>query len=115
MNNLSCKMIIFGGTGDLTKRKLIPAVHQLEKGKYLPKEFLVIGIGRRDINREAYHDMLYKGIKEYTNIETNQELWNKLSEKIHYLKMDFTKFSDYKKIYECLVKDNKKKGISSNL
>ncbi|MDW7669612.1 MAG: glucose-6-phosphate dehydrogenase, partial [Bacillota bacterium] len=115
MDNLSCTMIIFGGTGDLTKRKLIPAIHQLEKEKHLPKEFRVIGIGRRDLSQEEYNAMLYKGIKDYTNIETNQKLWNEVSEKIYYLKMDFTKFSDYKKLYEYLLEDSKKKEISSNL
>jgi len=115
MDNLSCTMIIFGGTGDLTKRKLIPAIHQLEKGKYLPNKFKVIGVGRRDISQEEYNVMLYKGIKEYTNIETNQELWNKISKKIYYLKMDFTKSYEYEKIYEYLLEDNKKEEISSNL
>jgi len=115
MDNLSCTMIIFGSTGDLTKRKLIPAIHELEKGKYLPNKFKLIGIGRRNISQEEYSNMLYKGIKEYTNIETNQKLWNKISEKIYYLKMDFTKLSEYKKLYEYLLEDNKSKEISSNL
>ncbi|MFO7887928.1 MAG: glucose-6-phosphate dehydrogenase [Eubacteriales bacterium] len=115
MSNLSYKMIIFGGTGDLTKRKLIPAIHELGKGKYLPKEFKVIGIGRRGINQEEYSNMLYKGITEYTNIETNPKLWNEISKKIYYLKMDFTKPSEYKRLYEYLLEDNKKEKISSNL
>ncbi len=115
MDNLSCTMIIFGGTGDLTKRKLIPAIHQLEKGKLLPEKFKVIGIGRRDISQKEYKTMLYEKMNEYTNLETNEKLWNKVSRRIHYLKLDFTKSSEYKKLYEYLREDTDEKEISLNL
>ena len=52
----SCVMIIFGATGDLTKRKLYPALYYLAHDGYLPANFAVIGVGRQEMTSKAFRD-----------------------------------------------------------
>ena len=49
-----CVMVIFGGTGDLTARKLFPALYNLVKSKLLPSDFAIVGVGRNDYTAEQY-------------------------------------------------------------
>ena len=56
-----CVMIIFGATGDLTKRKLFPALYNLAKDDFLPHTFAIIGVGRQEMSTEGNHRRL-KGI-----------------------------------------------------
>jgi glucose-6-phosphate 1-dehydrogenase len=62
-------MIIFGGSGDLTSRKLMPALFNLFIDDYLPGEFAVAGIGRTDYGgEEKYREHLLQGIKEFSRV-----------------------------------------------
>lgn len=107
-------MIIFGATGDLTHRKLVPALHQLKWGCHLPENFNLIGIGRRTKTKDEYiHDLL-EGLKEHTNMEVEQATWDYLAKRIHYFKMDFASETEYSKLFEYLDKKKNEEGFSSN-
>ncbi len=58
-------IVIFGGTGDLTKRKLIPAFFNLFLEGWLPKKFQIIGLGRTELNDSDYRDRLHEGLVEF--------------------------------------------------
>ena len=82
-------MIIFGGSGDLTSRKLMPALFNLFIDDYLPGEFAVLGIGRTDYGGdEKYREHLLKGIKEFSRRKDGDGDWQKFSEKVFYLCLD---------------------------
>ena len=49
-----CVMVIFGATGDLTKRKLLPAIYNLAKDKHLPDRFAIVGVGRQEMERDDF-------------------------------------------------------------
>ena len=57
-------MVIFGASGDLTKRKLIPALYNLEREKLLSKEFAVVGISRRDMSHDAFREKPHRRHQE---------------------------------------------------
>ncbi len=57
---------IFGGSGDLTQRKLIPALYNLYIDKYLPEQFSIIGVGRNKVSAAAYKEGLQKGAAEHS-------------------------------------------------
>jgi hypothetical protein len=60
-----CAMVIFGATGDLTKRLVMPALYNLSRTKTLPENFALIGVARADLTAESWRDDLYQTLKSY--------------------------------------------------
>ena len=92
-------VIIFGGSGDLTSRKLMPALFNLFIDDYLPEEFAVVGIGRTDYaGDEKYREHLLQGIKEFSRRKDGEGDWKKFSEKVFYLCLDIKDDASFEKI-----------------
>jgi glucose-6-phosphate 1-dehydrogenase len=58
-------MVIFGGTGDLTARKLFPALYNLVKSKLLSSDFAILGVGRNDYTREQYQKIMGDNLDKF--------------------------------------------------
>ncbi len=80
----SCVFTIFGATGDLTRRKLLPAIYDLAAQDLLPDNFAVVGFGRRPQDESAFRQSLGDGIKEFARLPFDQKKWDWLSERIFY-------------------------------
>ncbi|SNX52705.1 glucose-6-phosphate dehydrogenase [Thermoanaerobacterium sp. RBIITD] len=89
LNEFSSIMVIFGGTGDLTHRKLMPALYNLLFEKNLPENFCIVSVGRRDKTNESYRNEVYESIKNFSRIELDENVWKVLKNKIYYQKFDF--------------------------
>ena len=90
-------IFIFGGSGDLTQRKLIPALYNLCLDGYLPEQFQIIGIGRTDYTNRTYGAFVKKGVEEHSRRkEEIQEHWKEFSSHIEYLKSDTGNDKTYK-------------------
>ncbi|MBU3181596.1 glucose-6-phosphate dehydrogenase [Clostridium psychrophilum] len=87
---LSSIFVIFGGTGDLTKRKLIPAIFSLMYENKLPEKFTIVSIGRREKTNIQYREEMYQFTKKFSRFPLNDKLWNDFSKKIFYKNFDFT-------------------------
>lgn len=87
--------IIFGGTGDLANRKLIPAIYHLFEKDLLPKNFSLISIGRRDYSLNDYHQYILEALKSLANIQINEDVFNRLKKHIIYKKMNFLDINEY--------------------
>ncbi|HCP37061.1 MAG TPA: glucose-6-phosphate dehydrogenase, partial [Verrucomicrobiales bacterium] len=61
-----CTIVIFGASGDLTSRKLIPALYHLYKEKQLPQPFRILGFARRDKSDDSWRAELLEGLKKYS-------------------------------------------------
>jgi glucose-6-phosphate 1-dehydrogenase len=85
-----CVMVIFGAAGDLTGRKLIPALYNLAKANLLPKEFAVVGVARTQMSNEDFRKLIYKDVKEYCTDCVKDELWKSFEERFYYFAGDFT-------------------------
>ena len=81
-------MVIFGASGDLTKRKLIPALYNLAKQKLLAKEFAIVGISRSEMSHEEYRKRIGEDLKEYSQGAVDSGLWNWFAERLYYLSGD---------------------------
>lgn len=91
--------MIFGGTGDLAERKLIPALYNLFLERYMPKEFAIIGLGRTDYNDDSFKKLLLGGINKFSRSgKAEKDKWEDFSKHITYLKSDVNKEDDYKKM-----------------
>lgn len=95
----SCIFVIFGGTGDLTKRKLIPAIFSLIYEDKLPKNFTIVSIGRREKTQEEYRNEMLEYAKEFSRFKVDEEKWNDFSERVFYKNFDFTSSNEgYRKL-----------------
>lgn len=96
-NNLQpCVLVIFGATGDLTRRKLYPALYNLFRDNLLPHDFAVLSIGRRDKSDEEAHNDLIESIRKYSRVEfSNNEADHKFLERFHYFQLDFYDSQNY--------------------
>ena len=101
-------MIIFGGSGDLTSRKLVPALFNLFIDGYLPEDFAVVGVGRTSYgSEEKYREHLLEGVKQFSRRNDNTEDWKKFSQKIYYLEMDAKDEAAYQQIRACIDQKSK--------
>jgi glucose-6-phosphate 1-dehydrogenase len=87
-------MVIFGASGDLTKRKLLPALFHLEKAGLLPEKFAIVGVARRPLGDEFAVDMR-AGILEFGDAEAGDAKLNNFISKIHYFPLKFDEPADY--------------------
>src|SRR5450631_3482297 len=87
-------MVIFGASGDLTKRKLLPALFHLEQNGLLPKEFAIVGVARRPLGDEFAADMR-AGIVEFGGVENSDPKLESFAKKIKYYALSFDDASHY--------------------
>ena len=92
-------LFIFGGSGDLTYRKLMPALYNLFLDKYLPEQFRIISIGRSDFSNTTYRNYIKKGIAEHSRRKDCLKIaWKEFSELIEYYKADLESEKTYRSI-----------------
>jgi glucose-6-phosphate 1-dehydrogenase len=94
-----CVMIIFGATGDLTKRKLFPSLYNLARGKFLPENFAVIGVGRQEMTSEEFRDEMNSNLREFAGANPDGELLKWFCSRTFYTGGDF---DDDKKLFKDL-------------
>src|SRR5437773_12147683 len=93
-----CVMVIFGATGDLTKRKLIPALCNLAQDDVLPKQFAIVGFAGNDFDTASFRKMLAEVIPKVTSAPLDAKLWDWLVERIYYVKGDFQDADAYQRL-----------------
>jgi glucose-6-phosphate 1-dehydrogenase len=109
-----CVMVIFGAAGDLTKRKLIPALYNLLHGSLLPEKFAVVGVTVEDYNDESFREKLSKEIKEFATSAVEMEKWGWFRERVYYVQGDFRDPKLYQKITNELAQVDKAQGTPGN-
>lgn len=93
-----CVMVILGAAGDLTKRKLIPALYNLAKENLLAREFAVVGVARREISEQQFRDKIGSDMREYATNGFDPKLWEQIASRLHYVCGNF----DDERIYQQL-------------
>jgi glucose-6-phosphate 1-dehydrogenase len=109
-----CVMVIFGASGDLTKRKLIPALCNLAKDKLLSQQFAVIGFSYDSITTEAFRAQLSKDIKEFASEPVDGKLWDWLLERIYYVQGDFQDAAAYERLKQQITAAEKAHSTQGN-
>src|SRR5262245_3216645 len=85
-----CSIVIFGASGDLTYRKLIPALYHLFVGKQLPSPFRIIGVARREKPDAAFAEELREGLEQFSRTKkVDPAQWAAFSANVHYCQGDF--------------------------
>jgi glucose-6-phosphate 1-dehydrogenase len=107
-------LVIFGGTGDLAHRKLLPAVYNLAHEGALPERFNLIAIARSDIGHEDYRTMARESITQYSRTPPNEQVLSKLLERVRYVPGSFDDDSVYARLGEELKQFDDEAGIVFN-
>jgi glucose-6-phosphate 1-dehydrogenase len=109
-----CVMVIFGVTGDLTKRKLIPALCNLAQDDLLSKQFAIVGFATNDFTTESFRKMLGEEIPKYAPAPINAQIWNWLIERVYYIRGDFLDAEAYRRLEEQITEADKKYNTLGN-
>ncbi len=98
----SC-LVLFGATGDLAHRKVIPALYQLWRTNLLPHDFVVLAIGRRDYDNEALRTEFRASLEKYSRVlPIDETAWRSFAARIRYEKLDFASPDDYDHLVKVL-------------
>jgi glucose-6-phosphate 1-dehydrogenase len=108
-------VVILGASGDLTQRKLGPALHSLACEGLLPRESRVIGVARSPLSDEAFRDRLYEGVKDYARLKPGIcELWSNFEGQLSYLAGSYDDAATYGRLAERLADLDAQMGTQGN-
>jgi glucose-6-phosphate 1-dehydrogenase len=108
-------MVIFGASGDLTKRKLLPALYTLARERLLPSAFAVVGFARRPIGDEGFREQMREGCEKHARRRpVDKTLWASFASGIYYHQGAFDDLGAYSTLKARLEEIDAKQGISAN-
>jgi glucose-6-phosphate 1-dehydrogenase len=102
-----CIMVIFGAAGDLTRRKLIPALYNLAKAELLSREFAIVGMSRSSLSTEDFREKVTADLKRFATTDVDPEIWEWFLRRIYYLPADFGDPKIFPQLKDCLDKVDK--------
>jgi glucose-6-phosphate 1-dehydrogenase len=109
-----CVMVIFGATGDLTKRKLFPALYNLAKSHLLSREFAIIGTSRTEMTSEAFREQITQEMKTFATTAVEPDLWEWFLQRIYYIGGDVKDSNSYEKLKTLIEQVNQTHGAHGN-
>ena len=107
-------MVIFGASGDLTYRKLIPALYNIAADGDLPASLTVTGFARREKTDESFRKELEEAARKHSRQRVDDEIWAGFSERIFYNRSEFGDADGYKRLAERLNKFDEERGTRGN-
>ena len=93
-----CIMVVFGASGDLTKRKLIPALYNLLRNNLLPREFAIIGFAKEEMTEDEYRTLVREDLHEYAGAPKDCSLCDWLADHTYYMSGDFGNPTDFQRL-----------------
>jgi glucose-6-phosphate 1-dehydrogenase len=106
-------VVIFGASGDLTHRKLIPALYDLAQGRRLPMEFAVVGLSRTEMSHEQFREGLRRALEEHRG-RISDDVWESFCQGIFYLPGDSKNPETYRELRGLLQKLDAERGTEGN-
>jgi glucose-6-phosphate 1-dehydrogenase len=110
-----CVIVIFGATGDLTKRKLVPALYHLKRAGRLADSFKVLGVGRRKISDQEFRELMRAGASDSkVSSELSDADWQEFAARLHYMRGDLEDGETYRRIAARLERMRVEEEASAN-
>ena len=108
-------VVIFGASGDLTRRKLVPALHTLGCEGLLPAASQVLGVARSPLSDKAFRDQLFGGVQDYSRAKPGVcALWYTFEDRVSYLAGDYDDPETYRRLAERLAQFDSVAGTGCN-
>jgi glucose-6-phosphate 1-dehydrogenase len=109
-----CVVVVFGATGDLAQRKILPAIYNLRRAGLLPPESAILGFSRRPLSDDAYRDFAAKAVKAHSRIEVEAGLWRDFAEGLFYQQGEFDDGPAFRALEERLEQVDAARGTHGN-
>ncbi len=110
-----CILVLFGASGDLTKRLLMPALYNLCADKLLPEQFAIIGVARDELSDEQFRERLTGDIQKFaTRQPIDASIWERIAARMYYLPADFDDEGVYRRLGERLKKIDAEQRTAGN-
>jgi glucose-6-phosphate 1-dehydrogenase len=109
-----CAIVIFGASGDLTRRKLFPALYSLALRRLLPEHFGVIGVARTEESDDQFRERMKAAVQAFGRDEFRQETWDWLAQGMRYVATDFADEGGEDRLGEALNELDEKRGTAGN-
>jgi glucose-6-phosphate 1-dehydrogenase len=98
-----CIIVILGASGDLTKRKLVPALYRLVQQRLIPAEFAVVGVARSEMSNDDFRTAMKEAVLEFSEAkEVDEKVWKSFSQALFYMPGDITNGADFEKLGKLL-------------
>ncbi|MBI1999917.1 MAG: glucose-6-phosphate dehydrogenase [candidate division NC10 bacterium] len=108
-------LVIFGASGDLTKRKLLPALYALAHDRLLPERFAIIGFARREKTSEAFRDEMRADVEQFSRLRpVRAEVWDRLARGLYYVTGPFEDSAGYERLRDLLQERERDNGAGRN-
>ncbi len=109
-----CVLVMFGVTGDLARKKLMPAIYDLANRGLLPPGFSFVGFARRDWANEDFAQLTYQAVKEYARTPFRDEVWQQLSEGVRFVSGSFSDDAAFDELADCVRRLDEERGTGGN-
>jgi glucose-6-phosphate 1-dehydrogenase len=109
-----CTVVIFGATGDLTHRKLIPALYNLAADGELPPAVTIVGFARREKGDDEFRHEMEEATRKFSRQNVRDEIWQTFGQSIFYHQSEFADEEGYKRLAQRLDKIDKERGTRGN-
>ena len=105
--DIPCLLIVFGGAGDLSHKKLLPALYNLALDGDLPERFAIVGFSMEKLDDDGYRQFARDGIEKNSRQPLTAEAWKTFAPRLHFVSGSFTDANDYQKLKERLAQLDK--------
>jgi glucose-6-phosphate 1-dehydrogenase len=109
-----CVMVIFGASGDLTKRKLIPALYNLVKDHLLSREFALVGFARAGLSHEQFRQKCAEEVKQYATGQVDPDIWHWFMRRLYYVSGDVSDTARFQVLKDLLIDIDNEHGTRGN-
>src|SRR5215475_6033549 len=110
-----CTVVIFGASGDLTKRKLVPALYRLTQQRLLPAEFGIVGFARSPMSDDDFRSRMKDAVLTYSEAhQVDDAVWDSFAKGLFYVAGDVNDAAVYPKIKEILERVDRERGTGGN-
>jgi glucose-6-phosphate 1-dehydrogenase len=109
-----CVLVLFGVTGDLSRKKLLPAIYDLANRGLLPPGFSLVGFARRDWEHQDFRQLTHDAVKEHARTPFREDVWNQLAEGIHFVPGEFSDPGAFEALAMALKELDENRGTGGN-
>jgi len=107
-------LVIFGASGDLTARKLVPAIYHLKQRRRLPPEISIVGVARREWSHDYFREQMREGVEKFSDGIGAEALWDDFAKGLYYCAADMDDINGYRKLDALLTEIDAERGTRGN-
>ncbi|GAB94470.1 glucose-6-phosphate 1-dehydrogenase [Kineosphaera limosa] len=109
-----CSMVMFGITGDLARKKLMPAIYDLANRGLLPPGFALVGFARRDWDHEDFAEVVHESVRQYARTPYREDVWRQLCEGLRFVQGTFDDDAAFDDLAQTLLALDAERGTGGN-